>query len=63
MLGARAFGAPNCLGFSTRYSGISDKPIIKQQEKILKSLVEVDEKFNFKPEQAVELSLLYQKIL
>jgi len=48
-------GAPNRFGFNTRYSGMSAKPIIKQQEKILKSLVEVAEKLNLKPEEAVEL--------
>jgi len=38
---------------NTRYSGLSVKPIIKQQEE-----VEVAENFNFKPKQAVELSCI-----
>jgi len=44
--GPEHLGAPNCLEFHTRYSGFSVKPIIKQQEKILKSLVQVNENLN-----------------
>src|SRR6218665_1510767 len=54
--GPQAFGAPKCLEFNIRYYVISVIPIIKQQEKILKSLVEVAENLNLKPEQAIELS-------
>jgi len=59
--GPEHLGAPNWFGFNTRYSGISAMPIIRQQEKILKSLVEVAENLNLKPEEGVELSILHQK--
>jgi len=43
MDGARAFGAQNHLEINIRYSEISIKLIIKEQVKILKSVVEVAE--------------------
>lgn len=61
MEGAREFG----FRLNTRHSGISIKPIIRQQDKILKSFVEVAKNRNFKPDQVVELSsikLFYLKL-
>lgn len=40
---------PNPLGFNTRYYGISVKPVIRQQYKIVKSWVDVAESRNFCP--------------
>jgi len=45
--GSRTFGAPNSLGFNTRYSVISVKLIIKKQEQILRSFIEVVENLKF----------------
>jgi len=50
------FLALNRLGFNTRYSGISGKPINKQRDTLLKSIAEVDENLNLKHEQSAELS-------
>jgi len=56
MTGPEHLGPPKCLELNIRYSGISVKPIIKQQEKILKSFVEVAENLNLKPQQAIILN-------